>query len=55
MVRKTEQEKQQLANAKAKWCKKMRNYYGNSWIKRTASRIHKDGRRRMNVPHETTN
>jgi len=46
----TDRENSELLNAKLQWRATMRKYFGKTWIKRTASKIHSDGRRHMNLP-----
>jgi len=41
-------EKVELLNAKLQWRAEMRKFFGQSWTKRTASKMFKDGRK-MNV------
>ena len=47
---KTEQGKSELLNAKLNWRARMRKFFGKTWTKKTASKVHPDGRRHMNLP-----
>ena len=43
--------KEKLLLAKLNWRVVMRKFFGKGWTKRTASKIHPDGRRHMNLPN----
>ena len=47
---KPQTEKIKLLNAKLTWRAEMRKFFGKLWTKKTASNIHQDGRRHMNLP-----
>lgn len=47
LVKASEVAKIEKKAAKKEWVKEMKNMYGPAWTKRTSSKIHKDGSRRM--------